>query len=214
MIYGCIPVGGNGSRLGLPFSKEMLPLIGFDFYKPISMHVVEKMKLAGCQTIFFVHGTEYKKDILNFYSDSSFVHLTQRENSPFVLNDILKILNSGTLLYGLPDTVFEGNPFIESIKIQGNVSCIFYTNNNNLKVDRINNNNKFDIKSAKTKKNKNLFWGAVKFEIKSMLLNYNGNEVGEYLNLLNTSYLNCGKYMDIGTWKGYQTYCKNYKKFK
>ncbi len=214
MIYGCVPVGGNGSRLGLPFSKEMLPMIGLNFYKPISMHVIEKMKLAGCQTIFFVHGTEYKKDILDYYSDPSYIHLTQLKNSAFVLNEILKILKNGTLLYGLPDTVFQGNPFIESLKIQGNVSFIFKTNNNNLKLDRINSNNKFDVKSIKTKKNKKLFWGAAKFDIESMLLDCSGDELGEYLNLLNTSYLYCNKYLDIGTWESYQDYCKNYEKYK
>jgi glucose-1-phosphate thymidylyltransferase len=57
MIYGLIPIGGKGTRLGLPFSKEMLPQAGVLFYKPIVSHVTEKMMQAGADRIIFVHGS-------------------------------------------------------------------------------------------------------------------------------------------------------------
>jgi len=209
-IYGCIPVGGNGKRLKLPFSKEMLPLLGYDFYKPVIEHTVEKMKEAKCDDIIFVHGKEYKQDILKHYHH--YKHICQENQNPFVLNDILKWVHNGLLLYGLPDTVYTGNPFIKAINTEGHVACIFETDNNNLKVDRIIDN-KFDIKSKKTLFNQNKFWGAAKFIIKDMPKTYDGKEVGEYLNWLDLNYSYNKEYIDLGTWLGYEEYCNNYKIF-
>ena len=209
-IYGCIPVGGNGNRLKLPFSKEMLPLLGYNFYKPVIEHTVNKMEEAGCNKIIIIHGKKNKKDILKYFPN--YKHICQENINPFVLNDILKFISNGILLYGLPDTIYTGNPFIEAINIKGHVACIFETLNDNLKVDRINKN-KFDVKSEKTLFNQNKFWGAAKFIIEDMPKNYTGKEVGEYLNLINVNYSYNKEYVDLGTWLGYEEYCNNYKIF-
>ncbi len=209
-IYGCIPVGGNGTRLKLPFSKEMLPLLGYDFYKPIIEHTVNKMKEAQCDEIFFIHGKEYKEDIFKHFI--GYHHARQKDTNPFVLNDILKCVDSGILLYGLPDTIYTGNPFIKAIAMEGHVACIFETSNDDLKVDRISHN-KFDIKSEKTLLNQNNFWGAAKLIIEDMPKNYFGKEMGEYLNLIDINYSYNKEYVDLGTWLGYEEYCNSYEIF-
>ena len=61
MIYGLVPIGGKGTRLGLTFSKEMLPQKGFLHFNPISNHLVSAMKEAGAEEIIFIHGFEYRK---------------------------------------------------------------------------------------------------------------------------------------------------------
>ena len=209
-IYGCIPVGGNGTRLNLPFSKEMLPLLGYDFYKPVIKHTVDKMKEAQCDDIFFIHGKEYKPDILRHFIE--YTHICQDNVNPFVLNDIHRWVHSGILLYGLPDTIYTGNPFIETLNMEGHIACIFETSNDNLKVDRISQN-KFDIKSKRTSSNQNKFWGAAKLVIEDMPKDYFGKEMGEYLNRIDINYSYNKEYIDLGTWSGYNEYCDNYKTF-
>ena len=48
MIYGIVPVGGKGTRLGLYFSKELFPLKGHDYYYPVCKYTVDNMIEAGC----------------------------------------------------------------------------------------------------------------------------------------------------------------------
>ena len=78
-IYGLIPIGGKGLRLSVPFSKEMIPQKSFDYYNPIVNHLIEKMELAGAQTIVFVHGLEFKKDVKDFFNKDSYVHILQKK---------------------------------------------------------------------------------------------------------------------------------------
>ena len=92
MIYGLIPVGGKGIRLGLPYSKEMLPQKNFDYFNPLVNHIVEKMKLAGAEKFYFVHGAEFKKDIIEYFNQEIFVHILQ-ENLGFA-NVILDFYNN------------------------------------------------------------------------------------------------------------------------
>lgn len=213
MIYGCIPVGGKGTRLGLPFSKEMLPLVGYDHYKPVIEHTTSNMINANCDKIVFVHGEQYKTDIVKYFDNENYLHILQQKSSPFVINDFLKFFNEGIMLYGLPDTVYYGNPFIESLNYNGNIACIFETNDQELKVDRLNNDHKFDIKSIKLDTNSNKFWGAAKLEIKTLPLDFVGNEVGDFLNYIGVDYTYNSFYEDLGTWKGYKSYISNYRKF-
>ena len=63
MIYGLVPIGGKGTRLGLSFSKEMLPQKGFLYFNPVSNHLVNTMQNAGAEQIVFIHGFEFKKDV-------------------------------------------------------------------------------------------------------------------------------------------------------
>ena len=44
MIIGCVGIGGKGTRLGMTFSKEMLPQRNYMFYNPISNHLYQKWK--------------------------------------------------------------------------------------------------------------------------------------------------------------------------
>ena len=61
MIYGLVPIGGRGTRLGLTFSKEMLPQKGFKYFNPVSNHLVSTMQEAGADEIVFIHGFEFKR---------------------------------------------------------------------------------------------------------------------------------------------------------
>jgi hypothetical protein len=218
MIYGLIPVGGKGLRLSLPFSKEMLPQKGYDYYNPILNHLVEKMKKSGAQYIYFVHGKSYKKDIINYYSGKEYIHITQNKLGfsrvlKTFFNKIKNQKNDYKIIFGLPDVYFEGNPFPLLLKKSGLVCGLFKTNKTT-KVDRlIYKNKKFDVKSIKNKNNSNYFWGVLKFDkidFKNLIKQIDFDEVNEIGDILNKydkkEFCFLGKYIDLGTWSNLNIY--------
>ena len=216
MIYGLIPVGGKGIRLGLPYSKEMLPQKNFDYFNPLVNHIVEKMKLAGAEKFYFVHGTEFKKDIIDYFNQEIFVHILQ-ENLGFA-NVILDFYNKSNIvdndkvIFGLPDSVFEENPFIDLVDKKGIVTGLFVTDIMS-RVDRLDINEKnFQIKTAKSQNNLDIFWGVLKFDganIKTMIEDGvfdTYTEIGDILNLYEKTHVRCKCYLDLGTWENYNRY--------
>lgn len=231
MIYGVIPVGGEGKRLGLPFSKEVFPKMGIEHYEPMMHTIVEKMLEAGASEIVFVHGKELKQDIVKYYDDEIYQHICQKTVSfSGVLKDAyysILPLDSDKILFGLPDTMFTGNPFIDSLLLKNIVCCAFYASDNSLKVDRLktlNSNTVFDVKNVKTEQNSELFWGCLKFDAENILDMINSglfdktNEIGELINLYFKDPQNKSKvtisilspnvyFLDVGTWKNLNKYC-------
>jgi glucose-1-phosphate thymidylyltransferase len=215
-IYGLIPIGGKGLRLSVPFSKEMIPQKNFDYYNPIVNHIVEKMELSGAQKIIFVHGLEFKKDVKEFFNKNSYIHIIQNEpNFAKVFLDFYKKIHpkdNDIILFGLPDSIFDKNPFIEMINYPGIICGLFATNNQS-KVDRLNKKgNSFQIKTIKNNKNQDWFWGILKFDginIKNMIeqkIFDQYNEIGSILNLYKKHMIYGEKYLDLGTWSNYNRY--------
>ena len=220
MIYGLVPIGGKGTRLGLTFSKEMLPQKGSLHFNPISNHLVGKMKEAGAYQIVFIHGFEFKKDVLDFFNSSYHQHYLQKAEGfsnvvrEFLLNTSLQ--NNDQILFGMPDTVFRGNPFHEMLTHDG-LACALFTTNDKSKVDRLlMNEKKFAIKCAKSSNLEDRFWGLLKFDGSDILdMESNGyfskySEIGDIVNSYDFSCIDAEDYLDLGTWDNYNYYLKNY----
>jgi len=217
-LYGLVPVGGKGTRLGLGFPKELLPLKGLDHYKPLIAHTTEKMEEAGARVIYFIHGTELKQGIVDYYSDTAkYVHVLQKTPGfAAVLGDFYDacdLKKDDQVLFGLPDSVYEGNPFKEMISMPGVVCGLFHTTDDT-KVDRLDiTDPRFWVKTPKEEYNQNLFWGVLKFNyfgldaIRSMTM----YEIGNRLNYLSFTCVECGSYLDLGTWINYNKYLTDYK---
>ncbi len=216
MIYGLIPVGGKGLRLGLPYSKVMLPQKNYDFFNPVVNHLVEKMELAGAKKIYFVHGSEFKKDICDYFNEECYVHILQ-ERLGFA-NVIYDFVNHALLekhdkiLFGLPDTVFDENPFVEMINISG-IVCGLFTTNKLSKVDRLNQEKpQFQVKTAKNEHNSDWFWGILKFDSANLMRMVADrvfdtySEIGVILNLYPNQHVYGKSYLDLGTWENYNRY--------
>lgn len=233
MIYGVIPVGGLGTRLGLPFPKEMLPQKNCDFYNPVMNFLVEKMKLAGATYLIFVHGKEYKKEIVKYYNESEYLHIAQDEvgfanvllelyrysyseiSKPFKLED--------KILFGMPDSVFDGNPFIEMLNAPDIVCGLFNTDDRS-KVDRYSpSEHKFYVKTTRkdTSYNLAMCWGLLKFDYLNLIQMVEDNifsketEIGNIINNYPNKFtvMKFGEYLDIGTWNGYNKYLNLQKNF-
>jgi len=217
MIIGCVGIGGKGTRLGMTFSKEMLPQRNYMFYNPISNHLVSKMEEAYAEHVYFIHGLELKQDVVNFYKDvSKYTHITQNQlGFANVLNEFInyvKFDKTDSILFGMPDTIFEENPFIKMVELDGVVSGLF-TTDAETKVDRLYKDaNKFKIKSKLTDELTDNFWGILKFDGKNLLEAHKENlfekytEVGDIVNFLGFKTIQGNKYIDLGTWPNYNRY--------
>lgn len=216
MIYGLVPIGGKGTRLGLPFDKEMLPQKNYNHYNPVVNHVVEKMIVAGADIVVFVHGTEFKQSVYEYYSDRQYKHIKQNTlGFANVIRDFRQrfdFTSTDQVLFGLPDSVFEQNPFVEMLSLKGIVCGLFVTMPTTA-VDRlISNDKQFDVKSKKTNDNLDWFWGVLKFDIENIdqmiqdKMFDQHKEIGNILNQYKLTMIYGKNYWDLGTWPDYNRY--------
>jgi hypothetical protein len=218
MIDGIVPIGGLGTRLGLPFAKEMLPQINLDFYKPVADNLVDKMISAGADSIYFIHGFEYKQDVIRYYNKSNHIHIIQKQSGfANTIKEYYDIRSKpAKILFGMPDTVFSHNPFIKMLETSGVVAGLFTTTDES-KVDRLElATGKFRIKCAKSVEVSNKFWGVLKFDSKELDFLIANNyfsvysEVGDLVNLFDFSVIDSKEYLDLGTWPNYNRYVKSW----
>ena len=220
MIYGLVPIGGLGTRLSLTFSKEMLPQKGFRHFNPISNHLVAALIEAGAEKIVFIHGFELKNDVVTFFKSINHLHFVQKSAGfSNVLKEFLtniSLQSNDKVLFGMPDTVFRGNPFHEMLLKQG-IACGLFTTNEDSEVDRLYiNEKKFAVKKVKSPLLQNMFWGLLKFDGSDLVSMENQghflkySEIGDIINQYNFSCVEAEDYLDIGTWDNYNEYLKNY----
>jgi glucose-1-phosphate thymidylyltransferase len=67
-LIGLIPAAGKGVRLGLPYPKELYPVIRNNHYKPISQFVVDNLTNAGLSHIVFVVN-ETKHQLMGYFGN-------------------------------------------------------------------------------------------------------------------------------------------------
>jgi dTDP-glucose pyrophosphorylase len=65
-LIGLVPAAGRGVRLGLPYPKELYPIIRNNHYKPISQFVLDNLTNAGLQHIVFVVN-ETKHQLMGYF---------------------------------------------------------------------------------------------------------------------------------------------------
>jgi dTDP-glucose pyrophosphorylase len=67
-IVGLIPAAGKGVRLGLPYPKELYPVIQNNHYKPISQFVLDNLTTAGLEHVIIVVN-ETKHQLIGYFGD-------------------------------------------------------------------------------------------------------------------------------------------------
>jgi glucose-1-phosphate thymidylyltransferase len=120
-IIGLIPAAGKGVRLGLPYPKELYPVIRENHYKPIAQYVLTNLTVAGLQHIVFVIN-ETKHQLIGFFGDGrrfgcniSYV-VQERSNhqgestSPglaHALDSSYHLTQGKTVCFGMADTIMQ-----------------------------------------------------------------------------------------------------------
>ena len=120
-LIGLIPAAGKGVRLGLPYPKELYPIIRDNRYKPVAQYVLENLVEAGVKHIVFVIN-ETKHQLIGYFGDGSrfgcnisYVVQEQREGngqstSPglaHALNSAYHLIKDKTVCFGMADTIME-----------------------------------------------------------------------------------------------------------
>jgi glucose-1-phosphate thymidylyltransferase len=118
---GLIPAAGKGLRLGLPYPKELYPIIHNNKYKPVSQFIVEQMLNVGVSHIVFVIN-ETKHQLLEYFGNGSkfncnFSYVVQERNkddavstSPGLANALdsaYHLTRNKIVFFGMPDTIIR-----------------------------------------------------------------------------------------------------------
>lgn len=128
-IVGLIPAAGKGVRLGLPYPKELYPVIRNNRYKPISQFVVENLTTAGASDIVFVIN-ETKHQLIGYFGSgyrfgSRFSYVVQEQRgdannstSPglaHALDSAFHLTQGKTVMFGMADTIMKPTNVFQQI---------------------------------------------------------------------------------------------------
>ena len=120
-LIGLIPAAGKGMRLGLPYPKELYPVIRENGYKPIAQYVLNNMTMAGLEHIVFVIN-ETKHQLVGYFGNGhrfdcqiSYVVQEPSDNrnqstSPglaHALNSAYHLTRGKTVCFGMADTIMQ-----------------------------------------------------------------------------------------------------------
>jgi glucose-1-phosphate thymidylyltransferase len=118
---GLVPAAGRGVRLGLPYPKELYPIIRENRYKPVSQFVLDSLVASGVGHVVFVVN-ETKHQLMGYFGDGSRFgcHLsyvvqdgsgTERAStSPglaHALDSAYHLVQGRTVCFGMADTIME-----------------------------------------------------------------------------------------------------------
>lgn len=119
---GLIPCAGKGTRLGVPFSKEMFPDLKATSYRPILMYTIEALKLAGIEQIIITIHPD-KSDIMKYLGNgkelgvsiSYCMHPISR-SLPESVHEAYFLMKGKQVLFSMPDTVITPNDSLLILK--------------------------------------------------------------------------------------------------
>jgi glucose-1-phosphate thymidylyltransferase len=118
---GLIPAAGKGVRLGLPYPKELYPIIRDNHYKPIAQYVLNSLTTARVNHVVFVIN-ETKHQLMGFFGDGhrfgcNISYVVQESNdeqnkstSPglaHALNSAYHLIRGRTVFFGMADTIMQ-----------------------------------------------------------------------------------------------------------
>ncbi|MCK4667135.1 NTP transferase domain-containing protein [Candidatus Dependentiae bacterium] len=120
-LIGLIPAAGKGVRLGLPYPKELFPIIHDNKYKPVSQYIFESMLEAEIKHVVLVIN-ETKHQLIRYFGSgqrfntniSYAVQESRNENddstSPGLadaLNSAYHLVKGKTVCFGMADTIIS-----------------------------------------------------------------------------------------------------------
>jgi len=120
-MIGLIPAAGKGVRLGLPYPKELYPVIRNNHYKPISQFVIDNLTNAGLGHIVFVVN-DTKHQLMGYFGsgqrfgcDISYVvqeviEGKTKSTSPglaHALDSAYHLTKGKTVFFGMADTLMQ-----------------------------------------------------------------------------------------------------------
>lgn len=118
---GLVPCAGKGTRLNLPFSKELFPNVHANKYVPVIMYTIHSMKVAGIEHIIFTINPD-KRDIIKYLGNgkqfnlkfSYCVHPVPK-SLPESLNEAYHLIHDKMVVFAMPDTYIQPDDYLSSL---------------------------------------------------------------------------------------------------
>lgn len=167
-----IPAAGKGSRLGLPFSKELLPIFTKDSYYPIIQSSIDNLKKIGIYDFIFIVNSK-KSDIIDFLGngerfDCIFKYVIQNipQSLPHAIFEAVRTIKDEEVYFLMPDTLIEPTGFLDffeknkSLSHQVNLGCFITQRPDKfamVKTDK--NNNVLFMEEKNTNSRLEYMWG-------------------------------------------------------
>ena len=128
-LIGLVPAAGLGLRLGLPYPKELYPIIRDNRYKPVAQHVLESLVAAGAEHIAIAIN-ETKHQLIGFFGDGhrfgcKLTYVVQEPDTvgggpssglAQALHAAHHLLGERTVLFGMPDTIIEPTDALSQLR--------------------------------------------------------------------------------------------------
>lgn len=120
-LIGLVPAAGKGVRLGLPYPKELYPIIRNNRYKPVAQFVLDNLSAAGIEHTALVVN-ETKHQLLGYFGDGhrfgthisyvvqESVNGSDGSTSPglaHALNAAHHLTRGKTVFFGMADTIMQ-----------------------------------------------------------------------------------------------------------
>lgn len=119
-LIGLIPAAGKGLRLGLPYPKELYPIISEGRYRPVAHFVVNSILSAGVDHIVFVIN-ETKHQLIGYFGSGKRYHANfsyvfqenepdKKSTSPGLANALCSayhLIIDKIVIFGMPDTIMK-----------------------------------------------------------------------------------------------------------
>lgn len=128
---GLIPAAGKGTRLNLPYPKELYPIIRDNRFKPLAQFVVENLIASAVKDIVFVIN-ETKHQLIGYFGsgkrfDCQFSYVVQENlsdanssTSPglaHALDSAYHLVCGKTVLFGMADTLMQPQDIFRQLLI-------------------------------------------------------------------------------------------------
>jgi glucose-1-phosphate thymidylyltransferase len=120
-LIGLIPAAGKGVRLGLPYPKELYPIIQQNGYRPVAQFVLNNMTIAGLQHVVFVIN-ETKHQLMGYFGNGQrfgcqISYVVQESANHFnkstspglahALDSAYHLTRDKTVFFGMADTIMQ-----------------------------------------------------------------------------------------------------------
>jgi glucose-1-phosphate thymidylyltransferase len=145
---GLIPAAGKGFRMGLPFPKELFPILYNQSYLPVAQFAVDRILQAKVNHIVFVIN-EAKTQLINYFKDGkslecqfSYVFqnfsdtMDQISTSPglaHALDSAYHLIQNKTVFFSMADTIIYPRDMLKKAYSERKIDtdiilCLFKTN--------------------------------------------------------------------------------------
>lgn len=210
-LIGLIPAAGKGVRLGLPYPKELYPVIRDNHYKPISQFVLTNMTLAGLSHIVFVIN-ETKHQLIGYFGNGrrfgchiSYVvqevsNDLEKSTSPglaHALDSAYHLTKGKTVFFGMADTIMQPNDVLQKarakLKPEDDVLLVLFDTEHPEKFGMVREDHsgqvlEIDDKPSKTDLTK--MWGSIIW--KPRFTEYlhdcvNNKKISDFASIMNTA---------------------------